>query len=201
MTELQQNRYDQLVRRVGNIVAPGSIVGDALNELFPMIDVESVKSELQLLTGTRLGFSSTIQNALAANLNHSQIFNPADSGMLVVLEQIDLLTETQQNIEYALATAGLTNFTANVAFRDTREGILNLPVAQIRDVQQVGGLPQFGLVQGPVGVTITLKDKNGLFVLGPGTGVTFATTLVNTNLQCNYLWRERVAEPAELNFP
>ncbi len=44
--ELQQNRYDQLIRRVGGIIGPGSKVVEALGELFPVIDVENVPGEL-----------------------------------------------------------------------------------------------------------------------------------------------------------
>lgn len=201
MTEIQQNRYDQLVRRVANIVAGGSMVSDALSELFPTLDVETLNLELGLLSGWRFGFSSTVQTQLAANLNHSQIFNPADSGQLVVLERVDLFSATAQRVEFVLATAGLTNLTANEALRDTREGILAPPVAQIRNVQQVGGLPQFGIATIEAGVTFTLNEKKGLFVLAPGTGVTFATTIVNSSLNTSYLWRERAAQPAELKFP
>lgn len=200
MTELQQNRYDKLLRRVSGLIGPGSMVNDVLTELFPMLEVESLNAELGLLSSWRLGFSSTGQGPLAANLNHSQIFNPADSGTIVVLERVDLISVTRQQIEYALATAGLTNLTANHALRDTREGILAQPVAQIRDVQQPGGLPQFGFVEIQPTTTFTLAEKKGLFVLAPGTGVTFATTIVNTTFQVSYMWRERVAEESELQF-
>jgi len=200
MTEIQQNRYDQLVRRVANIVSPGSMVNDALNELFPVLEVETLNAELSLLTGWRLAFSSTSQVGLAANLNHSQLFNPAESGMLVVLERVDLRVGSAQTIEFALASAGLTNFTANQALRDTRPGITTLPVAQCRDVQQVAGIAGFGRFSLLTGESFLFEDKRGLFVLAPGTGITFATTVVNVSMNITYLWRERVAESAELNF-
>ncbi len=201
MTEIQQNRYDQLIRRVANIVSPGSMVNDALNELFPMIDVENLNAELALLTGWRLGFSSTAQNALAANQNLVQLFNPADSSLLVVLERADFRNSVSQIIEYGLATAALTNFTANQAMRDTREGILTSPVAQLREVQQVASIAAFGQFLLQADVTFTMEEKAGLFVLAPGTGITFSTTVVNTTSLIQFLWRERLAEPAELNFP
>lgn len=201
MTEIQQNRYDQLVRRVANIVSSGAIVGDALNELFPMIDVESLNSELAFLAKWKLAFSSTTQLASVGNNSHTQLFNPADSGMIVVLERVDLNTSAGQPIRYALADIPLTNLTANEALRDTREGITQIPVAQCRDVQQVGGLALFGVLVLQFDQTFTLEEKRGLFTLAPGTGVTFATTVTNTELTANYLWRERVGEPAELNFP
>jgi len=176
------------------------MVNDALAELFPMIDVETLKAELQLLSGTRLGFGATSQAAAAAVLAHSQLFNPVDSNMIVVLERVDLSTPTGQLIEYALATSPLSGGASNRAVRDTREGILQLMVGQVRDVTQAGGLPSFGLISVLSDQNEAIEDKRGVFVLAPGTGITFATTLVNTTFRVSYMWRERVAEPAELNF-
>lgn len=200
MTEIQQNRYDQLVRRVNNIVSPGSMVNDSLNELFPTIDVETLNAELSYLSGWRLAFGSTNQPALAANNNLTQLFNPVGSGMIVVLERIDVQDGTAQIIRYGLSTTALTNLTANEALRDTRTGILPIPVAQCRDVQQVGSIAQFGMFFLRASINFSMADKRGLFVLSPGTGVTFATTVVNNALLFSYQWRERVAEPSELNF-
>jgi len=176
------------------------MVNDSLNELFPMIDVETQNAELAFLATWRLAFGSTLQGALAANQNVSQIFNPVDSGMLVVLERVDILTNTDQNIEYALTTTPLTNFTANVGFRDTRGVISSLPVTQLRDVQQPGSIATFGIIFALDLGTFTMEEKKGMFVLAPGTGLSFSTTTVNTSLNITYTWRERVAEPAELNF-
>ncbi len=201
MTEIQQNRYDQLVRRIANIVSPGSMVGDALNELFPTIEVETLNAELSLLLSWRLGFASQNKLAVAANLNHIQLFNPVGSSHIVVIERIDIRVDADQFVNYALSNLALTNNTSNHALRDTREGILPLPIAQLRDVTQVAGIASFGLTFVQTNIIQTLQDKRGLFVLAPGTGVTFATTALNTGLMCSLLWRERVAEPAELNFP
>ena len=201
MTELQQNRYDQLLRRTGGLIGAGSMVNDALTELFPTIDVETLNAELALPLNWRLGFAGILSPASVGNVNHVQLFNPADSGAIVVLERVDLRADLDMVIEYALATTGLTNLTANHALRDTREGILVQPIAQVRDVQQVGSLPQFGILFGEANVNTTMHDKRGLFVLAPGTGVTFGTTIGNQTSQVSFQWRERVAERSELNFP
>ena len=200
MTAIQQNRYDQLVRRVSNIVSGGSMVNDALSELFPMIDVENLNAELSLLTGWRLAHGAVEKTAIAANNNLVQLFNPDGSGQLAVVERVDIRVGTGQFIEYAMAATPLTNFTANQEARDSREGIPRNPVAQMRDVTQAGSLPNFGVIFVEGNVTFTMEEKLGIFVLAPNTGVTFSTTTVNTDFVCNMHWRERVAEPAELNF-
>jgi len=201
VTEIQQNRWDRLVRRAANIVGGGSQVNDTLNELFPVIDVETLRAELSLLSGTRLGFGGTSQAALAANNSHSQLFNPVNSGAIITLERIDLSTTIGQLIEYGLATVPLMNFTANHALRDTREGILTQPVGQVRDVQQPGSLPTLGMLFATTDTNVTFEGQRGLFVLAPGTGLTLSTTTVNSTFRVTWLWRERAVEPAELNFP
>lgn len=199
MTELQQNRYDQLLRRVGGLIGAKSMVNDALTELFPMVDVEDLKAELALISGSRLAFSSTFQLADPVDLNHSQLFNPTDSNNLIVLERLDIRASIAQNIEYQLATVALADFTANHALRDTRLGIPTAPVGQVRSVEQAGGLAQFGLIWEDTNGK-TIEDKRGLFVLAPGTGLTIATTVANADFIVSYLWRERVAETSELQF-
>lgn len=200
MTEIQQNRYDQLIRRVNNIVSPGSMVGDALNELFPVIDVEKVPLELLKLSGWRLGLGSSEQAALAANNNLAQLFNPADSGMLVTLTRVFIRTNTTQFIRFTFLESPLTNDVGNVLPRDTRDGLTGGVFAQVRNVQQVGGLPAIGqiFVVGDVG--FDLRDQDGFVVLAPGTGIDFSTTVLNTSLQITFMWRERTAQQSELQF-
>lgn len=200
MTEIQQNRFDQLIRRVTNIVGGGSQVNDTLNELFPVLEVETLNAELAFLAKWRLAFSSVSHLASVGDVNIAQLFNPVGSGVLVVLERIDLRAGAAMNIEYTVSNTPLTNFTANQAMRDTREGILMQPLGQCRDVQQVASLAQFGLFFVEAAVTFTMQDKRGLFVLEPGSGVEFGTTVANVASLIGFQWRERLAEPAELNF-
>lgn len=201
MTELQQNRYDKLLRRVGGMIGPGSMVNDALTELFPMIDVESLNAELAFLADWRLAFGSLTHLASAGEFNHVQLFNPENSGMLVVLERVDFEVNTNQFVEYVMSDVALTDFTANEAMRDTRPGIVNVPVAQIRDDQTGSGIANTGQIFVRANTNETLLEKKGLFVLAPNTGVRFSTTIANVGSTFTFNWRERTAEPSELNFP
>jgi len=200
MTEIQQNRYDQLIRRVNNIVAPGSMVGDALNELFPMIDVESLVMDLAFLAGSKHGLGTSVLTPSVGNLNHHQLFNPADSGNILTLTQVYLHSSATQQFEYVAATSALSILNGNVIKRDTREGVIAVPVGQIRTVQQAAGLPTIGAIFVVSDVQQLLENNNGLFVLAPGTGVTFASTIANIDSTLTFMWRERVAQAAELNF-
>lgn len=199
--ELQQTRYDQLVRRVGGIIGPGSKVAEALPELFPTLDVERVPLELLFLAGWRLGMGRSTQPALAANVNLAQCFNPVDSGQLMVVERVDFSSNTSSNIGWAVSDVALTNVVANPEQRDTRIGANELTTGQVREVQQVA-------VPSAVGEVIVVADQNfplerpsGLFVLAPGTGATFFNLTANVSFRCSFFWRERVALESELLFP
>lgn len=200
MTELQQNRYDRLLRRVGGLIGPGSMVNDALGELFPMIDVESLNAELAFLADWRLAVASLSHAASVGDQNHVQLFNPADSGVLVVLERVDLQTSADQFFRYVTTATALANFTANQGLRDTRGGVTTTPVAQLRDVQISAGVSREGQIFVRADVNEVLEEKKGLYVLAPGTGVEFVTTVVNLDTTMSFLWRERAAEPSELAF-
>jgi len=200
VTEIQQNRWDQLIRRAANIVSPGSMVSDSLNELFPVLDVENLVLELQLLSGTRIGFGAQNHASSAGDVNHAQLFNPAGSGQIITCTRVDFRAAALMEIRYAMAVLPLADFTANINFRDGRSIPLGLPIGQVRGAQQVGGIPIVGSFLVESNVTRTMESDRGLFVLSPGTGITFATTVTGTASIFSFMWRERLAQPAELNF-
>ncbi len=198
--ELQQNRYDRLIRRVGGLIGVGSKVSEVIGELFPMIDVENLPGELFLLAETRLGMGATNNAAFAGLNNQSQIFNPVDSGSLITVSRVDIASASNQQIVFGLVTALLsgTNMTRN--FRDGRLPIGPDTVAEIRSDQLAGANPNICRVRLQVNDNLTITDRNDIAVLAPGTGLQFSTTTVNTTLSVNYFWRERAAESSELQF-
>jgi len=201
MTEIQQNRWDRLIRRAANVVGGGSQVNDTLNELFPVLDVENVPGELLALMGMTLGACSSSLSASAGNFNHHQLFNPANSGNLIVLTQVMFAnTSGGGTIRVSNALAALTTLAGNERRRDTRRGINAELVGQNRTAQDAvgGGLDMRIRIQQDV--MQFLRDDNGLTVLFPGTGTTVSTESMNNGSQVTFLWRERPFEPAEINF-
>lgn len=200
MSEIQQNRWDQLIRRAANIVGGGSQVNDTLNELFPTLDVETLNAELVLLSTWHLAHGATDIPGLAATINHSQLFNPVGSGNIIVPTRISIKTSANQEIRYALQSSALTDFTANNELFDSRLGVATAPVGQTRSVQQAGGLALFGEVFVQANVSYVFDIPLGMCVIAPGTGLNFANTSNNVAMIIDYQWRERVAQPAEVNF-
>ena len=202
MTELQQNRYDRLLRRVGGLIGAKSMLNDALGELFPTLDVENVPGELLALQATTLGWGSTSLGAVAAVRNHHQLFNPLDSNVLIVATTVSLQTDAAlgQSSEFRFSNfiGELTTLAGNERRRDTRAGALASIVAQLRTVQDAvnGGFDQ-RLQSLTIGST-TLTDANGLAVIFPGTGLTVTCQTTNLASTVSFMWRERVFERSEL---
>lgn len=200
MTELQQNRYDRLLRRVGNLIGAKSMVNDALGELFPTIDVENVPGELLALMKTDLGWCSSQLGPSVGEFNHHQLFNPADSNVLLVVTKVGFFnTITNASIfRFSNFIGPLATLAGNERRRDTRSGVLASLVAQQRTAQDgVSGGLDFR-VRSIVNEMQYVSDDNGVAVLFPGTGLTITNETLNVTTNVSFMWRERVFEESEL---
>ena len=198
MTELQQNRYDALLRRVGDLKGPGSKVNDVLQELFPTIDVENVPGELLLLMATKIGWASAGKSPTAGKKAGVQLFNPLGSGQLVTISSVMISAGSSGALSFGLTTSALATNTGVPRLRDSRAGVGLSGVSELRTSPD-----QTSLVSGSVSVltntTITLEDGNSVCVLSPGSGMSIIGT-TDQIVRVSFFYRERVAEPSELNF-
>lgn len=199
--EVQQNRWDRMVRRVSGSIGPGSRVGETLSELFPVIDVENIPAELLALGGTRMAIGNTNEAAVAANFQISELFNPVDSGTIITLLHLHVISDTALSVGMGITTGSFTNNNPlNVSFADGRFLPPTVPVGQCRDE-----------TAGAEGVRFYLLDQNNfqseifqppkaIAVLVPGTGWSVGTTIANHPLSVSYGWIERPAEQSELSL-
>jgi len=197
--EIQQTRYDRLMRRVGGIIGPGSKVSEVLTELFPTLDVESVPGELLFLTGWQLGFGGGSITPGAGDVQKFQVVNPADSGKLVVVTRA-IITGTA-NTSYSMnVTATLfVSAPGTETKRDTREGV-GQTVAQVREESSaVLTSPNFVMLRG-TRAPMDLQDNNGLAVLSPGFAFEIGNNTGAQQTAVGFFWRERTAELSELAF-
>ena len=199
MTEINQNRYDQLLRRVADLKGHGSKINDALTELFPMFDVENTPMELMFLNRNVPVMASSLLAGVSAEIPKIQVFNPADSGTLVTITSVWISVEVDSFIEMDLTDTALSTPVATKV-RDTRAGHQALALGELRVESSAGGIPTSWGAEVLALSPIHIEDQNGVAVLAPGTGLTVDTVETNRSLRASFFWRERAAEPSELNL-
>jgi len=200
VTEIQQGRYDALLRRVADLKGPGSKVNDVLEELFPMFDVENLPAELYILGRTDLCMGGGFLAPVAAQAGRGQIFNPEGSGKVMTVTQAGLTASGVGIIRWGRRDTPLTSNLSTQIFRDVRHPLGNLPTGQIRSQTSVALANASGQAHSLANTPFALKDPNGLAVLTEGTGFKMGFSTVNLNVTFYFYWRERVAEPSEINF-
>ena len=200
--DLQQTRYDQLIRRVGAIIGPGSKVSEALSELFPVIDVERVPGELLLLGGTQLCMGSFALTPTAAERTHLQLFNPVNSGKIATVSSLWIHTPSSvDDINIARSNTALTDGQGTEVFRDTRLDPASRPSCQIRSDSLVAVVDANFVIRLRLNESKEVKDENGVMILLPGNGLNCGPISVDVRLHMSVFWRERIAEQSELFFP
>ena len=200
MSEIQQGRYDALLRRVADLKGPGSKVNDVLEELFPTFDVENLPAELYILAKTELAMGGGFVGNVAAQAGRGQILNPAGSGKVMTVTQAGISSSIATTMRWGRRDTPLTSNLSAQIFRDTRHPLANLPTGQIRSQTSVALANANGQTRLLANTPWVLKDENGIAVLTEGTGFEIGSNVVNSTISFFFYWRERVAEPSELNF-
>jgi len=198
MTEIQQHRYDALVRRVGDLKGAGAKVSEILTELFPTIDVENVPGELLRLMSTFMGHGGGTITAAVAESATAQIFNPVGSGKLVTLSGVHFATDADGAVRWGVTNSARGTAISTQIFRDTRDLAPHLPIAIIRQESAVALASGTNQTRTLTDDDLFLTDANGVAILAPGTGFEIGTSRTNTTINYSFYWRERLAEPSEL---
>ncbi len=195
--EVQQTRWDRIIRRVSGSIGPGSRVSETLSELFPVLDVERVPAELLLLGGTRLAMGSLRVVAAGANFAQVMLRNPGGSGQLITVTEVRISSPTSQRFVIG-PTQNTFTVAGNQAIADTRE-FPNGPTGQVLgDSLLVFGASfwqPFLLDQ-----EIVVQPPDALAVLAPGTALSVSASVSTSDVTVSFLWRERSAEESELRI-
>ena len=198
--EIQQNRYDQLVRRVTGSIGPGSKVAETISELFPMLDVENLPAELYRLGDTRLCFGGGLLNPVAGQAPRAMVFNPAGSGVLVTVTDAIVSSSLVVIIRWGVTNASLGAAVGSERFLDTREFTPDQPTAEVHQLASVTLAGATNQARMLTSSPFNLAPRNSVAVLAPGTGFEIGFGTVNSEMTFGFYWRERVAEQSELNF-
>jgi len=200
MSELQMNRWDRLMRRIGNIVGARSIVTTALEDVFPILNMEDRSGELMLLGQKRLSGGGTFSAAVVGERSFFGLQNPVDSGHIIVITMMAFdTTSTQVRINVDLAAFATTNLSGTKNFRDLR--LTGSPVGALVADSQVATMAAYNTWR-PVPGQVTLFNHRaeGWFVLAPGSAINVQNEGANLGITGSWEWYERVLEESELNL-
>jgi len=196
--EIQQTRYDRLLRRVAGIIGPGSKVSEVLTELFPVLDVESVPSELLILAGTNTAFGGGVIIGLAGESPKMGLFNPPESNTIITLTDVfTTMNNVDGVVRWGLNTNELATQIQTQVFSDTRNAITQLPVGRISTESAVALANATGQVRMDADQVLHLEAKNDIAILRPGIGFELGNAKVATTLHVTFYWRERPMETSE----
>jgi len=198
---LQTPRYDQLVRRVGGIIGPGSKVSEALSELFPMIDVENLPPELFILSKTLICHGGGFLAAAVGEAPTAQLFNPANSGKLVTITNVVIACNTTTTFRWGTTATARGAGIGTETIIDLRSLAPDAPVANVREDSAIALPDGTGQTRAIADTSIYLSPKDGLAVLAPGTGFEIGTNGLNSSIFYDFYWRERVGLESEFLLP
>ena len=198
--EVQQTRWDRIIRRVSGSIGPGSRVSETLSELFPVLDVERVPGELLILGGTNLCFGSGRITGAAGEVPFVQLENPADSGNIITISSLVAANDAVSVLRWGRTNTALGAAIGTETFRDSRRLVTARPVGRIRQGSQVAVVGGTGITRVINNDSYSNTDRNGIVVLAPGTLFEFGAETAASTLTLTLYWRERPAEESELQF-
>jgi len=198
--EVQQTRWDRIIRRASGSIGPGSRVGETLSELFPVLDVERVPGELLLLGGTGIAHGGGQIASIISTAPTAQLFNPVGSGSLITITRVSVTFSATTSVAWGTTIAARGTIIATQVFRDMRRVLPALPVGQVRQEAVVAGASGTNQARSPGSTAYIIQDDNGVAVLAPGSGFEIGGAIGVNTLFYSFYWRERPAEEAELSL-
>lgn len=141
-----------------------------------------------------------VQVSPAAQFGNTRIRNPVGSGMLVVIDYVDVLATTAQFLQWSpgYATTDLATGNNTKSLRDTRfaDAGTQTQSAAVMSGQVSAGSTAVGQpsheTNNTAGVATVFPQP---FVLGPGSSLDISTiAAVTATIVVNYAWRERPLE-------
>lgn len=199
-SDLEQSRYDRLIRRLGNMTGPGARVAEVLTELFPTIDVELVPPELLILMGTNICVGAASVAGDAGEAPRLQLFNPVDSANIITVTQVLATPSVIAVIRIGRSDAELPTPIDTQTFMDSRLAVTSRPVGRISSDSSAALVDANIQFVVEANVTVPIRDRNSVAVLAPGTGLEVGDNANASTLRVTFFWRERPAEPSELQF-
>lgn len=196
MAELNQTRQAGLLTRLFGLKG-AAILESVHSEIFPVLDLDNVRPENLFYLSENIHTASAATGSVAGPIG-LQLFNPAGSGKLVVVEEIIWTINAIQNLQLSLTTLPYAAaVTAQARGRDLRNRAA--PSCQFRKGPPTAA--DLGALMG-AGFVFAANERavwNQPIVLLPGFGVNLdnTTTVATLSMSAAFSYRERAFEQSE----
>lgn len=190
-----------LAKRLG--MQTGTPAPSLAPEIMPTLSLEVDRPEWHYLAGSTLASGFGNVPATVGNLSTVRLNNPANSNVIIVVEQLQSLCTASAEIRLYPARSSPPTLLAQQASSPSDTRILQKSTAPTRNT--VGLLSQDAIAAaspgGFVAGRLFAAISNPLrvsFILAPGSALDIQCATANTALQCAVWWRERAAVSGEL---
>lgn len=202
MNFLQSTRHSNLLRALLNL-KDRNVLETVGSEVLPVVDVENERPELQIFNFNDLAAGFGAVTGAAGQNGAVFIANPANSGILVVLEKVLAFVSAAQTIEAKFDTDVTTGSAGSLGFMDTRRvfgapsGVVASCVARLRLRTSETATVVNTIARFTATTSIQSVDQCEGVVLSPGRAFGLNCTTNATTITGLFRWRERVIEPTE----
>lgn len=159
--------------------------------LVPTFEVAALAEISGAETGVNSAMGLAYQAAVGGQFSHSQIWNPAGSGVILLISYMAATTTITTELMIGRHDTALTTLSASKQWVDSRRS--GLPVGQTRAQASVASLGNvLWAARVPSDQYARVHFANPL-VLGPGQGMHIRTNAFNDSCYGSFLWREERA--------
>lgn len=199
MAEIQAPQLGEAVRRRFHLAGESRSPSELSDSIVATVVLENDRPEYHALYGGRIASGRASQGATAGVYSYTQLFNPAGSGVIAVCECINVQVTADPFIMRQAVAIG--SAVTSIGFRDFRFPV-QAPTCQVREGQDAAsigtiiGQPTFNVLSG----TTLYGVWPHAIILAPGTGIGVRTNGTNLSIFGAFVWRERAADPFELQL-
>lgn len=203
LSEIGQDRFQRRLTR--ELEIPGHQPAPVLApEIQPVLVIESERTELLHLQHEHRFACTLTLNAVPAEYYYFHLWNPAGSGMLMVVESfaiedtgaVAVFDMGVANLAFYAVLAGRASYCLDTRLPQNAIGRPGLGDPLVGTDPNTGGIAAFGRFRSTNNGNSNIINLN--YVISPGTGFGIWNPVVNKTHSGFCIWRERPAKDGEL---
>lgn len=201
LNQIQGGRWDEILRRLFSM-KQGAVSPTVAAEIVANIILENDRPENLALAGTRLWSIPLTQVAVAAEFQMSQVFNPADSGVISVVTTAQVASSATTTALMFLGVTALADASLSAVKMDSRlidfaVGATFRPTTQGRDEDAAGSVAGTLISHQRTLANVMVEMLERPVILKPGTGLFIRAGAQNVTINTLFQGYERALNPSE----